>query len=255
MEISILNLNMMHGRNTKTPVWPVFVSKEKVLENIRAIAELIQEYSPDIVTLQEVDKNSWSNGRIDELKELNAILGYRYSMYGNHFYTPFATFGTAILSKFPLHNTASYRFPIAFPTPRKGYVLAEVEVSSGKRILLSSIHTTWINMLYSNTRSLQLRQVLKKVKMHTPMPMIMSGDFNDRIHGSKNTRMVDFIEKLNLQAYNPDASSMCTYPSDNPKDRIDWILISQDFDFRSYETLPVLLSDHLPIFTKIILRD
>ncbi len=251
MKIKILNLNMMHGRNTKTPVWPVFLSKEKVVANIEAIASLIKEYDPDVITLQEVDRNSFSNGKIDELKVLNAILGYPYSAYGNHFHTPFATFGTAILSKFPLHNTKSHRFPVAFPTPRKGYLLAEVELLPGKRVLLSSIHTTWINMLYPNTRTLQLRHIIKNVLKRPTLPIIMSGDFNDTVYKSKNTRMVDFIAALNLHAYDKDSQGLHTFSSESPVSRIDWVLLSKEFIFLSYETLPVHLSDHMPIFTTV----
>jgi endonuclease/exonuclease/phosphatase family metal-dependent hydrolase len=254
MNISILNLNMMHGRNTKTPVWPVFVPKEKVMANIHQIAELIKQYNPDIVTLQEVDKNSVSNGKVDELKELNAILGYPYTAYGNHFHTPFATFGTAILSKFPLHNTKSHRFPIAFPTPRKGYLLTEVEVSPGRRVLLSSVHTTWINILYPDTRTLQLQHILKNVLQRHAMPIIMSGDFNDTIHDNPNRRVEDFMDRLSLCTYKPLSHELSTFPSDNPKNRIDWIMVSHDFEFETYESHHVLLSDHLPIYAKIILK-
>lgn len=245
----------MHGRNTKTPVWPIIVPKEKILENLETIAELIKEYNPDIVTLQEVDMHSLSTEKFDQLEKLNSILNYPYFFYGDHFHTPVGIFGTAILSKFPLHNTLSQRFPITFPTPRKGFILSDIEVAPGKLVTVSSLHTTWLNILYPNTRRLQLQKIFTEMTKRANNPLIISGDYNDTIHNSTNTTLSDFIHSSRLKAYEKDSEDFKTHPSNNPALRIDWILVSPLLTFKTYETLQVHYSDHLSIFSVIALSD
>ena len=63
---------------------------------------LIQQVSPDILVLQETDSTRISLNNNDYVRYFADRLGY-YSYYGPK--TPSGTYGTAILSKFPLLNT------------------------------------------------------------------------------------------------------------------------------------------------------
>jgi len=66
--------------------------------------ELIQKVSPDILALQESDSARISLNNNDYVRYYASQLGY-YSYYGPSTVT--GTFGTAVLSKYPLQNTRS----------------------------------------------------------------------------------------------------------------------------------------------------
>jgi len=244
----------MHGRNTTTPVWPIFLPKEQVRKNLSDIAQLIKKYNPDIISLQEVDRNSLSNGKLDELAELNKILKYPFITYGAHFRTPFATFGTAILSKYPLLNIESHRFPFTFPTPRKGFIVTDIELEQGIIATFVSLHTTWLDYFRPNHRNIQLRKV-KEILCNRKHPIIIAGDFNDEFksEGSsqKNDNLHQFMDDLHLHAFEPTNTKLKTYPASAPRERIDWVLVSKNFEFKTYEVVNEHLSDHLPILTNI----
>jgi endonuclease/exonuclease/phosphatase family metal-dependent hydrolase len=85
---------------------------------------LIQKISPDILALQETDSARISLNNNDYVRYYASQLGY-YSYYGPTTVT--GTFGTAILSKYPLQNTRSV-FTYS-DTDEIGTAEAEIEVN------------------------------------------------------------------------------------------------------------------------------
>jgi endonuclease/exonuclease/phosphatase family metal-dependent hydrolase len=56
-------------------------------------------------------------------------------------------------------------------------------------------------------------------------------------------------EKLNLKAYQPTSPDMDTFPL--LRMRMDWVLISPEFHFLTYEVLSDVISDHYPVLCEI----
>jgi len=84
---------------------------------------LIQRASPDILTLQETDTNRISFNNNDYVRYFAEKLGY-FAYYGP---TPITgTYGTTILSKYPLENTRSVF--MYSDTDETGLAEAEVEI-------------------------------------------------------------------------------------------------------------------------------
>jgi endonuclease/exonuclease/phosphatase family metal-dependent hydrolase len=95
---------------------------------------VIRNVSPDVLSLQETDSTRLSLNNSDYVRYYAESLGY-YSYYGPT--TVAGTFGTAILSKYPLLNTRSvYTFS---DTDEIGTAEAEIEVG-GQRITLYDVH-------------------------------------------------------------------------------------------------------------------
>jgi endonuclease/exonuclease/phosphatase family metal-dependent hydrolase len=95
---------------------------------------LIRLVSPDVLALQETDSTRISLNNNDYVRYFADMLGY-YSYYGPR--TPSGTFGTAILSKFPLLNTrTAYMFSDKDET---GVAEAEVEVA-GLHFTIYDVH-------------------------------------------------------------------------------------------------------------------
>ena len=103
-------------------------------KSFEAQLALIRKVSPDILALQELDSARISLNNNDYVRYFAEKLGY-YSYYGP---TPgTGTFGTAILSKYPLVNTrTAFTFSDKDET---GVAEAEIEVN-GMRISIYNVH-------------------------------------------------------------------------------------------------------------------
>ena len=165
---SLLNLNIMHGRNRQSAIFPLYLSCQEVQNNLDKIAASIRRHSPDIVTLQEVDQFSVLSGGFNQFDFLSTKLGYPYKYFAPSCSARFLgksifVSGEAIFSKYPLENCESFKFDFSFPTERKGFVVADVRLPEGKILTIVSVHLVWIDWLRLNSRSRQLdllRQVV-----------------------------------------------------------------------------------------------
>lgn len=200
---------------------------------------LIQKVSPDILVLQESDSTRISLNNNDYVRYYADKLGY-YSYYGPTTVT--GTFGTAILSKYPLQNTRSV-FTFS-DTDEIG--TAEAEITVGGRVFtIYNVHPDG-----SDTAMLVFaRSVIER----------SSGKANVIILGDYNLR--DYEEAFHLieAAYINAWTSV--YPSKigadgidmSGKYRIDHIFFSPDLFARNpiYILPPASATDHPVHWTKI----
>jgi endonuclease/exonuclease/phosphatase family metal-dependent hydrolase len=193
---------------------------------------LIKRVSPDILSLQELDSTRISLNNNDYVRYYAEKLGY-YSYYGPT--TVAGTYGTAILSKYPLLNTRT-----AFTYSDKdeiGVAEAEIEVN-GHRLTLYDVHPDG-----SDTAMLVFAKVLLERSKDKPY-VIALGDYNLR----------DYEEayKLINSVYTNAWTSV--YPSKISADgvdmsgenRIDHIFVSSALGVRNpvYVLVPDSATDH-----------
>lgn len=182
MNISLLTLNIMHGRNRKSAVFPLWLSHEEIERNLRNIADVIRIYDPDILTLQEVDQASVLSGRFNQFDFLNAQLNYPYKYFASScsvilWNKNIFVSGNAIFSKYPLENCESYNFNFSFPTERKGFIIADAKMPDGRKLTIASVHLVWIDWMRFNSRAHQLR-LLQQVISTRKNSAVIAGDFN-----------------------------------------------------------------------------
>lgn len=129
---------------------------------------LIQEVSPDILALQESDSARISLNNNDYVRYYASKLGY-YSYYGPK--TVSGTYGTAILSRFPLqnpHTVFSYS-----DQDEIGTAVAEIEID-GRRFTIFNVHPDG-----SDTAMLAFARTLL-AQAEGKANVIALGDFNLR---------------------------------------------------------------------------
>ncbi|MEK7503080.1 MAG: endonuclease/exonuclease/phosphatase family protein [Patescibacteria group bacterium] len=252
--ISLFNLNIMHGRNLKSPIFPLRVSRKQAENNLQKIADLIKKFNSDVVILQEVDQFSVLSGGFNQFHFLADKLNYFYKYFAPSCSAIFLdknifVSGTAIFSKYPLENCESFNFSFSFPTERKGFIIADLKLPHGQVLTVVSIHLVWLDWLRFNSRSHQLdmvRHILSKKKN----PVILAGDMNcDFASKEKSLRL--FVDDLDLKVYEPESKNLNTYPSWKPTKRIDWAFLSKEIDFFSYKTIDERVSDHLAVFATV----
>lgn len=240
--LTVLTWNIAHGRGTSPNQFghPEAFYKS----NLDAVARTLARESPDVVALQEADAPSAWSGSFDHVARIVEATGFPHVYHGLHFEAgvgPLAArYGTAILSRLPLRDTASSKLPDrSFHT--KGFVRAEIEFEQ-RPLLLVSLH------LNSDSKEVRRNQVDHLVEALSPLnkPMIVMGDFNSRWEAEDDAvRLV--TEKLRLRAFEPDSATQHTFRSGHPTRRIDWILISPELDFVEYGTVADRASDHLAV--------
>jgi len=193
---------------------------------------LIRQVSPDILALQESDTARISLNNNDLVLYFASKLGY-FSYFGPSTVT--GTFGTAILSKYPLLNTHTV---FTFSDQDEiGTAEAEIEVA-GRRFSLYDVHPDG-----SEPAMLGWAQTLLERSQSKPY-VIALGDFNLR----------DYEEAYQLIASEYTNAWVGIYPSKispdgtdmSGKNRIDHIFVSPSLGVRNpvYVLPPASATDH-----------
>jgi endonuclease/exonuclease/phosphatase family metal-dependent hydrolase len=138
----VLALPQSHGQgeaSTKTSLRVMTFNTQQsndefAEKSLEAQLALMRQVSADIISLQETDSTRISLNNNDYVRYFADKLGY-YSYYGPKTVT--GTFGTAILSRFPLENTRSAF--IYSDKDETGVAEAEVEVG-GLRFTIYDVH-------------------------------------------------------------------------------------------------------------------
>ena len=173
---------------------------------------LIRQVSPDILALQESDTARISLNNNDYVRYYASSLGY-YSYYGPTTVT--GTFGTAILSKYPLLNPGvlfSYS-----DSDEIGTTEAEIEVA-GRRFTLYDVHPDG-----SDTAKLAWAQTLLARAQGKPN-VIALGDYNSRKSDPAYQLFAGVYTNAWTSVYPSEISSDGTDMSG--RNRIDHIFVS-----------------------------
>ena len=78
------------------------------------------------------------------------------------------------------------------------------------------------------------------------------GDLNSQ-WGDDKSHVRILADELDLRAFFEEGTELGTYKSLDGK-RLDWILISQDLEFRDYKVLPDVVADHFAVYAEIAYR-
>ena len=194
--------------------------------------ELIREVDPDILALQESDTSRISLNNNDYVRYFSGKLGY-YSYYGPKTVT--GTFGTAILSRYPLSNTHTI-FSYS-DQDEIGTAVAEVNVG-GKIFTIYNVHPDG-----SDTAMLVFaKTLLSEVKGKGEV--IALGDFNLR----KDEIPYQLIDPELINAWtSQQPAELSDKGTDISETRwIDHIFVSSDLQIRNpvYLLPPESNTDH-----------
>ena len=209
--------------------------------DLKRTAEVIRSLSPDLVTLQEVDKNCTRSGSIDLTQELAGILKME-GRFGKFMDFQGGEYGMAVLSKFPIISDQVHVLPRG-AEPR---CALEVRVNPGKdwgEIRLFGIHHDWTR---ENLRVTQCKALLQKIGQQTG-PVILAGDFN----AGRKSQSVRLLVDSGFKILTNDPAN--TFPSDQPKVEIDFIMCKglSLGRFKHKVVAEKIASDHRPVLVEI----
>lgn len=229
--LRVLTYNIYHGETSAGNI------------DMDLFGEIIDEQKPDIVALQEVDKNTARTGRIDITSELAIRTGLK-GYFVKHRDFQGGEYGNAILSRFPVERIDvidGYRTssnPITFP-------FAKIEISKGIYIFFSSTHL-------STNLEMRTEQTKQLVKYYTDStnkaPTLICGDLNAEPDAPELSILFEKFD-ISDKEYNNTFSTRSGL-----RKKIDYILHPKDFNWEVIETRVICredASDHCALLAVI----
>jgi len=204
---------------------------------------LIKQIEPDILALQESDSSRISLNNNDIVRYYGGKLGY-YSYYGPT--TTTGTYGTAILSKYPLQNTHSL-FTYS-DQDEIGTAVAEIEIN-GHLFSIYNVHPAG-----SDTVMLVFARSLLEYS-NDKSNVIALGDYNLRDYEEAYQLIANMYTNAWESVYPSKISSDGTDMSGD--NRIDHIFFSQSLDAQNptYILPPKSATDHPAHWAEIIWKE
>ena len=153
------------------------------------------------------------------------------------------------MSKRYLRDSRSVTFDPSPPSPAKGFLVATVvwpvDEENTRSVDVVSVH---LDFSLQSVRESQIEAIVQDLKPRE-RPLILMGDFNCS-WTDEASPLKTLARELGLKVFQPDASTLATFPASGR--RLDWILISSDLEFRSYQVVPDTLSDHLAVVAEVV---
>jgi len=251
-QLSVLTLNLAHGR--KDAFNQMLQKTTTTQSNLEEIARFLSDSGADLVALQEADSPSRWSGKFDHVKFISDRSPYPCRIHASHAQKYMYDFGTALLSRVPYTISLEHTFEPSPPTTNKGFVMGEVRWNPGGQLpepIPVSIISVHLDFSRKKVREAQVEE-MRVILQDTARPVIILGDFNT--DWSKDESVLKAITTNgNLEVYQPFSTELGTYK--NGQHRLDWILISKELEFVSYEVPHINLSDHKPVLATLKLVD
>jgi endonuclease/exonuclease/phosphatase family metal-dependent hydrolase len=249
--LRIMCYNIRHGRGMDDVV------------DLERTANVIREWKPDLVALQEMDKNTERTNKTDQTKLLAEMLKMHY-VFGKAIDYQGGDYGLAILSRFPILEHQMILLPPEVQREQRGLLVVTIAVpnagdadannvdtkgradANGRVIRFASTH---LSVASPEERRVQIEKI-DALMMEGSEPTIIAGDFNAR---PSNDAMVRFLENWKDTV---DLDSDKKISPDRPERRIDYIFFRAKDSFEIIESRTIddrITSDHMPIFSIISL--
>ena len=217
--------------------------------SLQHIGELIKQYQPDFVALQEVDQNTHrancphQNNRdfINELayySGMEGLFGPTIKFSGGHY-------GIGLLTRHQFVDVHNIKLP--HPIARmeqRGLLQGTFILPDGDTIMFACTHLEAFDDI---SRAAQVQFILEYFEGSTH-PVILAGDLN----ASPDDPV---IRRLTDQWLDCTAGDF-TFSVNNPKEKIDYILTKPTQAWRTIESqvIPVQLSDHYPVIATLVIN-
>lgn len=242
MLIKVITFNIAHGKGLDGIV------------NIERQAEVIKEYKPDIVFLQEIDMYTKRAGETNQIREISKKIYLPYCSMESNITLEDGYYGDGIISRFPISFSVNYLMPLTdLNHEQRGILCNRISLGTAK-INLFSVHLS----TYKDERILACKEINRIIsKIDKNEIIIIGGDFNvgvTRLGKGKYTfekeekyQEYSILEKKLKHLNNSDD----TWFSKLGQGCIDTIFYSNNIQLLSYKTIEVnSVSDHNAIYAE-----
>lgn len=235
MQLRVLTFNIQHCHP--------YLQKEWDEIDFALFADVIRCFDADIVGLNEVRGEGESPSYRAQAKILAEMLGYHM------FFAPAievprgGPYGNAILSKLPPVKTEIVPIPDPVKDPSRSWYesrcVAKAVYPIGNGVTMLTTHFGLNPDEAKNAAETVCAEINK-----AETPVILTGDFNLR----PENPILDPIRALLTDTADAFSRPQLSYPSDVPKEKIDYIFTSPTVKTIFATIPPVVASDHRPYF-------
>ena len=230
--LRVMCFNIHHGRGM-----------DDVVDLIRT-ANVIKEWKPDLVAIQEVDRGTQRTSQIEQPKILGELTEMHY-VFGKAIDHQGGDYGLVILSRFPIIEDKMVLLPQEGQREQRGLQIAKIGIpdEKGKVIRFANTHLG----LTQTERATQFERI-KALLSDGDEPVILAGDFNAR---PENALVVDLLSTWKDTA-DPALEKNVTPDVQGSFGRIDFIFFRAKDPFKVLEHGTIddaMTSDHKPIFS------
>jgi len=217
--------------------------------DVPRIARVIQSVQPDLVALQEVDRNTTRTGKVDQAAELARLTRMNH-VFGANIAFQGGQYGNAILSRYPITEHRNHLLPNVDAGEQRGVLAATIQMSKDRSLRLLATH--FDHRRPDAERLASAKFVNKLAVKRSGMPAIFAGDLND-VPDSRSLQEIDGVwTRTNARMIMP------TIPVGKPARQIDYIFVRPKARWTLVETRVLdeaVASDHRAIFTIVELRE
>jgi endonuclease/exonuclease/phosphatase family metal-dependent hydrolase len=227
--LRILSYNIHHGEGTDGK------------PDLPRIAGVIKAAEPDLVALQEVDRNTRRTNQVDQAAELGKLTGLR-AEFGKAIDFQGGEYGQAILSRFPIKGFKVH--PLPGKQGQETRIVVESQVEPGGGLPPLTFLGTHFQHDDPDIRKEQAAKV-NELFGEKDGPIILVGDLN-AVPDSEPIKAL--AEKWSFAT--PPGKGLLTFPADEPRRQIDYILFRPADRFRVVEAKVIeekVASDHRPV--------
>jgi len=213
--------------------------------HLERTANVIKEWKPDLVALQEVDRDVRRSGKADQPKLLAEQLGM-YSVFGKTIRFQGGDYGLAILSRFPILEHQMVLLPPRVQQERRGILIAKIGIpdADGKIIRFACTHLSVASQTERLTQGNRINDLLSQENE----PVILAGDFNAKPTNNVIVRLLSNWKDTADPAFGKNVTP------ERPA-RIDYIFLRKKDLFEVLESRTInntIASDHMPIFSIVL---
>jgi endonuclease/exonuclease/phosphatase family metal-dependent hydrolase len=186
----------------------VSVSGEAVHQTLEEIAAIIRQFNPDIVMLQEVDRNSRRTQYVDQHAELLQKLDYPCHSTTPYYRVPYVPFPSSehlgrvdmhltVLSRFQIDSVTRHQLPLLQESRlrqlfnlRRALMEIRLPISDGGEFLLFNTHLsafTWGDGTL--TRQIEVVDQTVEQAEDAGYPWMLAGDLNSLPPGDRPARL------------------------------------------------------------------
>jgi endonuclease/exonuclease/phosphatase family metal-dependent hydrolase len=225
--------------------------------NLAATADVIRALSPDLVALQEVDVH-WSDrsGFVDQAAALADLLKMQvrfapiYQIAPVHPSDPQREFGVALLSRLPVISFANRRITRLSTQeidPRPALMPGLLEATIDAHGTVVRVFNTHLDFRADPAvRAQQVGEILRYIES-SALPTILLGDLNATPDAPELRPLFARLQ----DTWPPSPDSGFSYPTEAPRKRIDYILVSRNFRVRTAAVPDAAASDHRPVMVEL----
>lgn len=223
--LKVVSYNIRHGQGTDGKI------------DLERLAKIIEKENPDLVALQEVDKNCKRSGNVDQAAELGRLLKMEHA-FGKFMGYQGGEYGMAVLSRFSIAKVVRHQLPEG-AEPRCALEVKVTPKGWSEPLSFIGIHLDWTK---GNFRP---KQVAKLVDLKGAV--ILAGDFNAE-RGSATLKILGDSGWKILREI-----SINTFPAEKPTHEIDFFIGRGLPEFTYIERVieEKVASDHRPITAEI----